>query len=66
MVFLVPVRRGDHWRVQLAWTNGKTRYFDKFASLPEAERWIAEHLWLTEQVTQRSTQQQPDILDNKG
>ena len=38
----------------------------KFASLPEAERWIAEHLWLTEQVTQRSTQQQPDILDNKG
>ena len=24
MVFLVPVRRGDHWRVQLAWTNGKT------------------------------------------
>jgi len=46
--------------VQLAWTNGKTRYFGKFASLPEAERWIAEHLWLTEQVTQRSTQQQPD------
>jgi hypothetical protein len=62
MVFLVPVRRGDHWRVQLAWN----RYFGKFASLPEAERWIAEHLWLTEQVTQRSTQQQPDILDNKG
>jgi hypothetical protein len=31
------------WRVQLAWTNGKTRYFGKFASLPEAERWIAEH-----------------------
>jgi CRP/FNR family cyclic AMP-dependent transcriptional regulator len=52
--------------VQLAWTNGKTRYFGKFASLPEAERWIAEHLWLTAQVTQRSTQQQPDILDNKG
>ncbi len=40
MVFLVPVRRGDHW-LQLAWTNGKTRYFGKFASLPEAERWIA-------------------------
>jgi len=42
------------------------RASDHAQSLPEAERWIAEHLWLTEQVTQRSTQQQPDILDNKG
>jgi hypothetical protein len=53
MVFLVPVRRADQWRVQLAWANGNTRYFGKFAPQPEpeAERWIAEHLWLTKQVT---------------
>ncbi len=56
-VLLVPVRQDDHWRVQLAWANGKTRYCGKFGSQPEAERWIAEHHWLTEQIVAETTQQ---------
>ncbi len=66
-VLLVPVRQDDHWRVQLAWPNGNTRHFGKFSSQPEAERWIAEHHWLTEQVTQTAHQQQapPGVLHEK-
>ncbi len=57
-VLLVPVRQDDHWRVQLAWANGNNRYFGKFGSQLEAERWIAEHQWLTEQIVE-TAQQQP-------
>ncbi len=56
VVLLVPVRQDDRWRVQLVWPNGNTRYFGKFGSQREAERWIAEHHWLTEQVIQTEHQ----------
>ncbi len=56
VVLLVSVRQDDHWRVQLAWPNGNTRRFGKVGSQREAERWIAEHHWLTEQVIQTEHQ----------
>jgi hypothetical protein len=39
----------DCWRVKMAWPDSVPRYFGKFASKAEAEKWIAEHHWLTEQ-----------------
>jgi hypothetical protein len=54
-VTLSPVRRGNHWRVAMAWPNAhdqraaKRRYFGKFNSQAEAEKWIEGHRWLNEQ-----------------
>jgi hypothetical protein len=48
-VTLTAVQGPDYWRVKIAWPNSIPRYFGKFASKPEAEKWIAEHHWLTEQ-----------------
>jgi hypothetical protein len=49
-VVLTPVvsARGK-WRVKIAWPDATPRYFGKFNSQAEAERWIAEHQWLIEQ-----------------
>jgi hypothetical protein len=33
----------------MAWPDHPPRLFGKFASKAEAEEWIAEHHWLTEQ-----------------
>jgi hypothetical protein len=33
----------------MTWPDSAPRYFGKFASKAEAEKWIAEHHWLTEQ-----------------
>jgi hypothetical protein len=49
-VKLTAVERSDYWRVKMAWPDHITpRYFGRFASRAEAEKWIAEHHWLTEQ-----------------
>jgi hypothetical protein len=34
--------------VKIAWPNKTPRYFGKFPSQAEAEKWIANHHWLTE------------------
>jgi hypothetical protein len=34
--------------VEIAWPNKTPRYFGKFHSQAEAEKWIANHHWLTE------------------
>jgi len=47
---------GGHWRVRMTWSQHPARYFGKFDSKAEAERWIAEHRWLTKQSLER----QPD------
>jgi hypothetical protein len=49
-VVLTPVvaARGK-WRVKIAWPDAIPRYFGKFNSQAEAERWITEHQWLIEQ-----------------
>jgi len=48
-----PVYRQGRWRVQITWPQSPPRYFGKFDSEPEAERWIAEHRWLTIQNLER-------------
>jgi hypothetical protein len=54
-VVLTPVRQADYWRVKIAWSKTIPRYFGKFHSQTEAEKWIKEHHWLTEQ------RQGPDV-----
>ena len=55
-VVLTPVvaARGI-WRVKIAWPDATPRYFGKFKSQAEAEKWIELHRWLTEQ------RQEPDL-----
>ena len=43
---LTAVRGWDHWRVKMAWPDHTPRFFGKFASQAEAEKWIADHHWL--------------------
>jgi hypothetical protein len=57
---LKPVAQKGYWRVKLAWPD-KHHFFGKFPSRAEAEKWIEEHRWLTEQ------RQNPDVtLENKS
>ena len=46
-VKLTAVQRWDYWRVKMAWPNRTPRFFGKFDSQAEAEKWIADHRWLT-------------------
>jgi hypothetical protein len=55
-VVLRTAKERDHWRVQMTWPVGPgtrlrhaSRYFGQFNSEAEAERWIAEHRWFTQQ-----------------
>jgi hypothetical protein len=48
-VVLTPDRQRDHWRVKMTWSSRIPRYFGSFNSQAEAEKWIKEHHWLTEQ-----------------
>jgi hypothetical protein len=58
---LTPVTQSGYWRVKMAWANKRprySRYFGKFQSREEAEKWIEKHRWLTEQ-TQELDEAQP-------
>ena len=48
-VALKPVKQRCYWRVEMTWAHGSPRYFGKFDTQVEAEKWIAEHHWLTKQ-----------------
>ena len=48
-VTLTPVIQSGYWRVRLTWPGHAARFFGRFNSEAEAEQWIAEHRWLTEQ-----------------
>jgi hypothetical protein len=54
---LKPVAQKGYWRVKMTWSD-KHHFFGKFLSQAEAEKWIEQHHWLTEQgqkpVTLRS------------
>jgi hypothetical protein len=39
----------SYWRVEMTWPHHNPRHFGKFHSRVEAEKWIAEHYWLTKQ-----------------
>jgi hypothetical protein len=49
---LKPVKRFNYWRVEMTWQEYR-RYVGKFASQAEAEKWIAEHQWLTKQTDEK-------------
>jgi hypothetical protein len=51
--------QSKYWRVQMAWPESHPRYFGKFDSRAEAEKWIEKHDWLTEQ------NQEPDEKPTK-
>ncbi len=51
---LRPVRRPDCWRVEMAWPKRNPRYFGRFDSRAEAEKWIKEHRWVADQAVRDS------------
>jgi len=51
-VVLTPFSQSGYWRVEIAWPDMTPRYFGKFQSQAEAEKWIEEHRWLSEQTSQ--------------
>jgi hypothetical protein len=54
-VVLTAVVRAGYWRVRIAWPTSIPRYFGRFDTQAEAEKWIEQHRWLTEQ------HQKPDV-----
>ena len=57
--YLISVKDGDLWRVQIAWPNGAIKHFGKFGSELEARKWISTHRWLTEKVIDDSEIRRP-------
>jgi hypothetical protein len=56
---LTSVKKGDLWRVQIAWPSGTTRYFGKFDSEQEASGWISRHRALTERTIEDARVNRP-------
>jgi hypothetical protein len=56
---LTPIQQSGCWRVKMAWPNNTVRFFGKFLSRREAEKWIEKHGWL-------STQNQKPDKKTKG
>jgi hypothetical protein len=50
-VVLTAAAQSRYWRVKVEWPNKRSHFFGKFRSQAEAEKWIAEHRWLTERRT---------------
>jgi hypothetical protein len=48
-VVLTPVWHRNYWCVKITWRKKTPRYFGRFVSQADAEKWIAAHSWLTEQ-----------------
>jgi hypothetical protein len=44
------VMQSGYWRVKIAWPTTTPRYFGKFKSQAEAQQWIEQHRWLTDQA----------------
>jgi hypothetical protein len=42
--------QSGYWRVKIAWPTTTPRYFGKFKSQAEAQQWIEQHRWLTDQA----------------
>jgi hypothetical protein len=47
LVFTPVAASSGYWRVKMKWSHQQPRYFGKFQSKEEAEKWIAAHHWLT-------------------
>jgi hypothetical protein len=46
---LTPVTEEGYWRVKIAWPNSTPRFFGRFDTQTEAEKWITDHRWMAEQ-----------------
>jgi len=46
MLRLTAIQQRGIWRVKLAWQNRTPRYFGKFRSQADADKWIEDHRWL--------------------
>jgi hypothetical protein len=44
---LSAVERDGHWTVRIKWPNGPLHYFGSYTTRGEAEKWIADHRWMT-------------------
>ena len=53
---LFAVQEGEHWRVQIVWSNGRVHYFGRFTSKQDALAWIDAHVWLTLPVAAQNYQ----------
>jgi hypothetical protein len=62
-VVLTPVTQAGHWRVKIAWPGKTPHYFGRFNSQAEAEQWIADHHWMTEQ-RQEPGADEPEAADD--
>lgn len=62
-VMLTPVALKGFWRVKMTWPNKSVHFFGKFLSRAEAEKWIEQHRWLTEQC-QEPGANEPQALDD--
>ena len=51
---LTSVERNGHWTVRLTWPNGSIHYVGRYAGRREADRWIAEHRWMTAERIEES------------
>ena len=58
-MILRPLMQSKYWRVQMAWPDSSPRYFGKFDSRAEAEKWIKKHDWLTKQKPDEKPIQKP-------
>ena len=56
---LTSVKKGELWRVQIAWPSGTTRYFGKFGSEQEALGWISRHRSLSERAVKNTEINRP-------
>ena len=57
-VVLKAIQQSDYWRVKIAWPEHVPRYFGKFESEPEAEKWIKDHDWWLTMQPQKSREPQ--------
>jgi hypothetical protein len=49
-IVLTPITEAGHWRIKMTWPNNRNtpRFFGRFETRAEAEKWIADHIRLTE------------------
>jgi hypothetical protein len=51
---LTAVERDGHWTVRIAWPNGASHHVGRYAERREADKWIAEHPWMTAERIEES------------
>lgn len=56
---LTSVKKGDLWRVQIAWPSGTTRHVGKFRTEQEALGWISRHRSLSERAIKNTDINRP-------